>query len=61
MILDISKRKQAEKAQQESEQKFRVLAEKCPTSVMLFDEQGRVDFVNDWHIEKFANNKLGKD
>ena len=61
LILDITQRKQAEKAQQESEQKFKTLAEKCPTSIMLFDEQGRVDFVNDWHIEKFANNKLGKD
>ncbi|MFO7800987.1 MAG: PAS domain S-box protein, partial [Desulfovermiculus sp.] len=61
VVQDITDRKQAEKAQLESEQKFRLLAEKCPTSVMLFDEQGRVDFVNDWHIEKFANNKLGKE
>ncbi|MGM0425208.1 MAG: PAS domain S-box protein, partial [Thermodesulfobacteriota bacterium] len=61
VAFDITWRKQAEKAQQESEQKFKALAEKCPTSVMLFDEQGRVDFVNDWHIEKFANNKLSKD
>ena len=61
LILDITQRKQAEKAQQESERRFRALAEKCPTSVILFDEQGRVDFVNDWHIEKFAHNKLDKD
>ena len=61
VVQDITDRKQAEKAQQESEQKFRALAEKCPTSVMLFDEQGRVSFVNDWHIEKFANKRLGKD
>jgi PAS domain S-box-containing protein len=61
VFVDINRRKQAEKAQQESEQKFRALAEKCPASIMRFDEQGRVDFVNDWHIEKFARNKLGKD
>ena len=61
VFVDINRRKQAEKAQQESEQKFRALAEKCPASIMRFDEQGRVDFVNDWHIEKFARNKLSKD
>ena len=61
VVQDITDRKQAEKAQQESEQKFRNLADKCPTSVMLFDEQGRVGFVNDWHIQKFANNRLGKE
>lgn len=50
-----------EKARRETEQKFKTLVEKCPASVMLFDEQGRVDFVNDWHMERFTNNKLGKD
>ncbi|MFO8033324.1 MAG: PAS domain-containing protein [Desulfohalobiaceae bacterium] len=39
-LVDITKRKQVEKAQQESEQKFRTLAEKYPTSVLLLDEQG---------------------
>ncbi|MFP4266341.1 MAG: PAS domain S-box protein, partial [Desulfonatronovibrionaceae bacterium] len=61
VFVDISQRKQSEKAQQESENKLKALAEKSPTSIMLFDEQGRVEFVNDWHIEKFARNKLGKD
>jgi PAS domain S-box-containing protein len=61
VFVDINRRKQAEKAQQISEQKLRALAEKCPASIMLFNEQGRVDFVNDWHIEKFARNKLDKD
>lgn len=61
VFVDINQRKQAEKAQQESEQKFRTLAEKCPASIMLFDAQGRADFVNDWHIERFAHNKLDKD
>lgn len=47
VVQDVTDRKQAEKAQQESEQRFRALADKCPTSVMLFDQQGRVDFVNE--------------
>ncbi|EFI36320.1 PAS/PAC sensor signal transduction histidine kinase [Desulfonatronospira thiodismutans ASO3-1] len=58
---DITNRKQAEEARIASEQKFKNLIEKCPASVMLLDHQGRVEFVNDWHIEKFANNKLGKE
>ncbi|WP_287042460.1 PAS domain S-box protein [Desulfonatronospira sp. MSAO_Bac3] len=61
MHEDITEYKQAEEARIASEQKFKNLIEKCPASVMLLDHQGRVEFVNDWHIEKFANNKLGKE
>ncbi len=58
---DITERKQAEEALRESEASFKMLAEKCPISIFRFDRQGRVNFVNDWHIANFAFNRLDKD
>ncbi|EFI34887.1 PAS/PAC sensor hybrid histidine kinase [Desulfonatronospira thiodismutans ASO3-1] len=61
VAFDITVRKRMEKALQESESSFKMLAEKCPISIMRFDRHGRVNFVNDWHIDKFAFNRLDKD
>ncbi|WP_051617028.1 PAS domain S-box protein [Desulfonatronovibrio hydrogenovorans] len=53
-------RKQTEAAVREREARFKTLAEKCPISIMLFDPQGRVSFVNEWHLEKLSKGCLDK-
>ena len=53
-VTDISERKRAE-------ERFRILAEEAPFSIMQFDQQGRVTYVNKWHLEVFAKGKLGRD
>ncbi len=58
---DISGRKHAEKELQRREETFRTLASKAPISIMHLDSQGQIVFVNDWHIQQFARNKLGKE
>jgi PAS domain S-box-containing protein len=60
LAWDIVERKRAEERQRESQEMFRTLAEQCPTSVMLFDQQGRVCFVNAWHIDVLAANRLDR-
>lgn len=61
LIKDITEAKMAEEALRESEDIFKTLAEQCPISIMRFDAGGRVTFVNDWHMAKFARNVLGKE
>jgi len=58
---DISARKQAEEAFRESENKFYLLTEEAPVSIMHFDKNGIVKFVNKWHIDVFAKGMLGRD
>ena len=58
---DITARKQAEEAFRESKNKFYLLAEEAPVSIMHFDEYGIVKFVNKWHIDVFAKGMLGRD
>jgi len=53
-VTDITDRKRAE-------QRFRILAEEAPFSIMQFDAQGRVTYVNKWHLEVFARGKLGRE
>lgn len=53
-VTDISERKRAE-------ERFKVLAEEAPFSIMQFDHEGRVTYVNKWHVEVFAKGKLGRD
>ncbi|MBU1156853.1 MAG: PAS domain S-box protein, partial [Proteobacteria bacterium] len=53
-VTDISERKRAE-------QRFRILAEEAPFSIILFDAEGRVTYVNKWHLEVFARGKLGRE
>ena len=58
---DITARKQAEEAFRESKNKFYLLAEEAPVSIMHFDKYGIVKFVNKWHINVFAKGMLGRD
>ena len=50
-----------QKVLKESEEKFRVLAEEAPVSIMHFDANGYISFVNNWHINVFARGKLDKE
>ncbi|MDR3640055.1 MAG: response regulator [Humidesulfovibrio sp.] len=37
------------------------LAELAPVSIMCFNSQGEITFVNDWHLRYFARNARGKE
>ena len=53
-VTDITERKRAA-------EKFRVLADEAPFSIMQFEQQGRVTYVNKWHLEVFAKGNLDRD
>lgn len=61
IAIDITKRKKAENAIQESENKLKMLCDAAPISIMLFDKEGTIIFVNNWHIDVFSQNKLQKE
>ena len=56
---EIRGHKQAEEELRESEEKYRSLAEECPVSIMAFNRNGTVTFVNNWHLKTFARSKYG--
>jgi len=45
-VADISERKKAEAAMQESEQKFRLIAENTSDGITIFDKHGRIQYVS---------------
>ncbi|MFO7729094.1 MAG: PAS domain S-box protein, partial [Desulfonatronovibrio sp.] len=55
---DITERKRMEEDLLESKEKFKTLAEKSPVSIMLFDQNGFVIFLNEWHQKVFSLDKL---
>jgi len=61
VIIDVTDRKLAEKGLRDSEQLFRTLAEQSPVSIMGLDAEGRVTFVNDWHLKVFCLGRVDKD
>lgn len=58
-LEDITEGKLAGAALRESEEKYRILAAESPVSIMAFDGEGRVTFVNNWHLKTFAKSKYG--
>ena len=61
VAIEITGEKRLLEALQESEAHYRSLAEQSPISIMAFDENGYVTFVNSWHLEVFARGKLDAD
>ena len=46
ILHDITERKRAEEALRESEDRFRIMANSCPTGIWVTDAQGGVQFIN---------------
>jgi PAS domain S-box-containing protein len=44
-----------------NEEKFRLLVEQAPVSIMGFDASGRVTYVNDYHLQTFAAGRHGSE
>jgi len=51
---DISERKRTDSALRESEERFRIMADSCPTMIWVTDAQGDVQFVNRKYLEFFG-------
>jgi PAS domain S-box-containing protein len=58
---DVTARKSLEQEVAASESHLRTLIEEAPISIMTFNEQAVVDFVNKYHITAFAKNRLDKE
>jgi len=53
-ILDLTDRKRAEEALRESEERFRIMADSCPTIILVTDAEGGNRFVNRAYREFFG-------
>ncbi|TVQ98536.1 MAG: PAS domain S-box protein [Desulfovibrionales bacterium] len=60
-MVDITQRLKAERALTKSRKEFQAVAEKCPISIIRFDPQGLVTFINEWHGKHFVENGLTRD
>jgi PAS domain S-box-containing protein len=58
---DVTVRKRLEIKLAGSESRLRTLIEEAPISIMTFNDQAEVDFVNKYHITAFAQNRLDKE
>ncbi len=57
---DVTVPKSLERELAASEGHLRTLIEEAPISIMSFNDQGVIDFVNKYHITAFAKNRLDK-
>jgi PAS domain S-box-containing protein len=53
-----AKNQQVTELLKESEEKYRSLAEECPISIMTFNHEGLITYLNKWHLKTFAKSKL---
>lgn len=60
-INDITKRKKLEKAFIDSEEKYRILADKSPISIIVIDKFGKINFANDYFFANFLKNLYKKE
>ncbi len=59
-INDISEFKKNETELKNSKEKYMTVAQKAPVSIISFDAEGIIDFVNDYHIERFARGNANR-
>lgn len=59
-INDITEIKLTESNLKNSKEKYLTVAQKAPVSIISFDSNGIIDFVNDYHIERFARNNANR-
>ena len=60
MITDITARKQAEAALQESEEKYRTLVETSPDAVIMADLEGHVTFASPRALQMYGTENAGE-
>ncbi len=61
LMIDTSEERSALEALRVSQERFMMLAEKSPVSIISFDKYGIIQFINDYHIEKFSRGVVGKE
>ncbi|HPO63453.1 MAG TPA: PAS domain S-box protein, partial [Candidatus Kapabacteria bacterium] len=61
LSIDITNSKLAMETIRESQERFKTLANKAPISIIYFDKDGVIQFVNDYHLNKIVNNKVDKE
>jgi len=59
IALDISMQEMTERFLKETHEKYKALALATPVSIMAFDKDGAVTFVNDWHLRVLAKGTIG--
>ena len=58
IVLDASKQEIAERFLKETHEKYKALALATPVSIMAFDPDGTVTFVNDWHMRMLDRGRI---
>ena len=59
--VDLTERKHAQEVLVESRNLYQSLVDNLPLSIMTFDREGIINYVNQFHIEGFARNLLDKE
>ena len=54
VVVDISMQERAGQHLAEAHEKYKALALATPVSIMAFDSDGTVNFINDWHMQRLG-------
>ncbi|MGL1863304.1 MAG: ATP-binding protein [Pseudodesulfovibrio sp.] len=58
IVLDVTMREMADKFIKESEERYKALALSTPVSIITFDANGVVNFVNEWHMRMLDKGRI---
>jgi signal transduction histidine kinase/CheY-like chemotaxis protein/PAS domain-containing protein len=61
LMAEIEEHRRTEEQLMDSEEKYRTLFEETPISITSFGADGKVRFINNFHLKTFARNRYGKD